>query len=428
MNRVCMVTHSVYAPDPRVRREAEALVEAGYAVDVIALREPGGEARQTINDVHVYALPISRHQGSGIAVYLSEYLSFCLLAFATLTCRYLRYHYTVIQVHTPPDFLVFVTLIPRLLGARVLLDLHEIVPELFQERFGLTASHPVIRLLKLVERLSCAYAHAALAVHGRHKEILVTRGVNPDKITPVPNCPDERIFDPTRANGHDNNHFTILYHGAVVPRYGVDVLVQAVAHLRSQCPDLRLRILGDGDAWPSVRALVTELGVDDIVDMPGRIPLTDIPNSIAEADVGVVPNRQNIYTDEILPTKLLEYMAMRRPIVAARTRLVESLFGSEQSVLFFEPSNPLDLANRIRQLYNEPQKRKRLVERAQGCYENFRWDTVREKYTSLVSSLCANGSSPTHLTPDKSRRTRFALWKRSRRNVSKSPGSRSPHR
>jgi len=346
MNRICMVTHSMYAPDPRVRREAEALVEAGYAVDVIALREPGGEAHQVISGVRLYGLPISRHQGSGIAVYLLEYLSFCLLAFATLTYCYLRHRYAVIQVHTPPDFLVFVTLVPRLLGARVLLDLHEFVPELFQERFGLAADHPTIRLLKLVERLACAYAHAVLAVHNRHKEVLVTRGVNPAKITSIPNCPDERIFNPTRANSCNDGYFTIMYHGAVVPRYGLDVLVQAVAHLRSQCPELRLRILGDGDAWPAVRALVNELGVDDIVEMPGRVPITKIPASIAEVDVGVVPNHQNVYTDEILPTKMLEY-----------------------------------------QLYHDPIRREQLVTNSQVSLSSFRWSIVKHTYLDILSQL-----------------------------------------
>lgn len=390
MNRICMVTHSIYAPDPRVRREAEALVEAGYIIDVIALRGPDEEARRVINGVQVYALPIGRHQGRGIGVYLLEYLSFCLLAFAMLTYRHLRHRYTVIQVHTPPDFLVFATLIPRLLGARVLLDLHEIVPELFQERFGLAANHPAICLLKLVERLACAYAHAVLAVHERHKEILVARGVNPAKITSIPNCPDERMFSPMHTNDRNNGYFTILYHGAVVPRNGVDVLLRAVAYLRNQYPDLRLRILGDGDAWPAMRALVTELGLDDIVEMPGRIPLTEIPANIVEADVGVVPNHQTIYADIAFPTKLLEYVAMRRPVVAARTRLVESLFGPDQSILFFEPGNPLDLADRVRQLYNEPQVRERLVERAQVSSESFKWEQVREKYVGLVSSLAVS--------------------------------------
>jgi glycosyltransferase involved in cell wall biosynthesis len=390
VNRVCMVTHSVYAPDPRVRREAEALVEAGYAVDVIALRRSGGAARQVINGVQVYGLPVSRHQGSGLGIYLLEYLCFFLLAFFTLTYHYLSRRYIVIQVHTPPDFLVFVTLVPRLLGARVLLDLHEIVPELFQERFGLPTSHPVIRLLALVERLACAYAHAVLAVHDRHREILVARGVNPAKITSIPNCPDGRIFDPTRADGRDNGRFTIIYHGAVVPRYGLDVLVRAVSHLRSRCPDLHLRILGDGDAWPVVRALVSELGMDDIVDIPGRVPLTEIPANIARADVGVVPNRQNVYTDEILPTKLLEYMVMKRPAVVARTRLVESMFGPDQSMLFFEPGNSLDLAERLEQLYHDPVKREQLVANAQISLESFRWPIVKRSYLGILAQLGRN--------------------------------------
>lgn len=387
MNRVCMVTHSVYAPDPRVRREAEALVEAGYIVDVIALCDPGGTARPVINGVRVYTLPIRRHQGSGIALYLLEYLGFCLLASAVLAFRYLRRRYAVIQVHTPPDFLVFVTLIPRLLGARVLLDLHEMVPELFQERFGLAASHPIIRVLKLVERIACAYADSVLTVHDRHKEVLVVRGADPTKVTPIPNCPDEKLFDPTRFDGRGNGRFTVIYHGAVVPRYGLDVLVRAVADARSQCSDLCLRILGDGDAWAAVRALVTELGLDDIVDMPGRVPLTDVPANIVAADVGVVPNRQNVYTDEILPTKLLEYMAMGRATVGARTRLVESLFSADRSVLFFEPGDAQDLAERLVLLYHNPAKREHLVANAQHSLEPFRWSTVKQKYLHVLAQL-----------------------------------------
>jgi len=112
MNRICMVTHSVYAPDPRVRREAEALIEAGYAVDVIALRGPGREARQTIHNVQVYGLPVRRHQGKGIAVYLLEYFSFCLLAFVMLTYRHLRHRYAVIQLSSCLLIAIYGTVTP----------------------------------------------------------------------------------------------------------------------------------------------------------------------------------------------------------------------------------------------------------------------------------------------------------------------------
>lgn len=386
-NRICMLTHSIYASDPRVRREAEALVEMGYAVDVIALRESNGEAEQVINGVHIYGLPVSRHQGSGVVVYLLEYLSFCLLTLIRLSTLYFQRHYTLIQVHTPPDFLVFVTLLPRLMGTPVLLDLHELVPELFQERFGLAATHWIIRLLKFIEWAACAYAQAVLAVHERHKEVLIARGVNPAKITSIPNCPDERIFDPIRFNGQGNGYFTVLYHGAVVPRYGVDTLVQAVAQLRCQCPNLRLRILGSGDAWPAVRALVTELQLDDIVEMPGRVPLTEIPASISAAQVGVVPNHRNVYTNEILPTKLLEYMVMERPAVVASTQLVVSMFGGRRSMLFFEPGNALDLANQIAQLYHHPAKCEELVANARIDLKAFHWVNVKRNYMNVIDEL-----------------------------------------
>src|ERR1700687_5679773 len=131
MSRACMIVHSTYPADPRVRRESEALLSNGWHVDVICLRGEGEKSIENCGGATAYRFQIKRHRSSGLAAYLLEYLLFFIAASFWVTLLHLRRGYRVVQVHNMPDFLVFTTLIPRLLGARVVLDMHDLVPELY---------------------------------------------------------------------------------------------------------------------------------------------------------------------------------------------------------------------------------------------------------------------------------------------------------
>jgi hypothetical protein len=144
--RVLMITHSYYLRDPRVRREAEALAEAGYTVDVICLRDQGEPYRSEVNGVRIYRVPLRRCRG-GFLRYLFEYLAFFVLSGLLLSALQLRRRYRLVHVHNMPNFLVFATLLPRLFGAKVILDMHDPMPELFQLQFKLAPRHWIVRLL-----------------------------------------------------------------------------------------------------------------------------------------------------------------------------------------------------------------------------------------------------------------------------------------
>ncbi len=159
-----MVVHSYYDEDPRVRREAESLVAAGFAVDVFALRRSGDEIASDVAGVRVRRLGVQRHQGAGIGVYLQEYLSFLARSSLVLTRAHAKRHYGLVQVHSLPDFLAFAALPLRLVGVPLVLDLHEAMPEFFRSRFP-RASNPIVhRLLLVQERLSIAIASAVITV------------------------------------------------------------------------------------------------------------------------------------------------------------------------------------------------------------------------------------------------------------------------
>jgi glycosyltransferase involved in cell wall biosynthesis len=394
--RICLITHSGYPVEPRSRRLAEALVDAGYAVDVLCLTLPGQPSEAVVGGVRILRLGVTRHQGAGAAVYLQEYASFFVQAGLRLLRLHRAHPYTLVQVHNPPDAMVFCTLPVRLAGVPIILDLRELTPELFMSRFGLARNGFVVRTLALLERWACGYAQAALVLHDRHRRIMLGRGIAPDKLTQVMNCPDERIFDPTRlpsrrvglAAGQRaaDGRFIVINNGGLLERYGVDILVRAVALVRDQIPGIRLELYGAGDFRPRLEALVAELNLGEVVTFHGQQPIEGMPAAIADADVGVAPLRQDVFTDCGLPTKLLEYVALGLPAVASRTATTADYF-TDDTVQLFAPGDAEDLARRLLILYNDPLAAQAQADRARRFTEAHNWSIEKASYLSLVRRL-----------------------------------------
>ena len=394
--RLCIITHSGYPVEPRARRMAEALTARGYRVDVLCLRLPDQPTEETVNGVRVMRLPVTRHQGAGPLMYLAEYVRFFLLAAWRLGALHRRHPYALVQVHNPPDALVFCTLPLKLSRVPVILDLRELTPELFMSRFGLARHSAVVRILTVLERWACRYANAALVLHERHRRIMTGRGIPDARLTEVMNCPDERVFDPTKTplsrdglplgQHAADGKFVVIHHGGMMQRYGVDLLVRALASVRDQIPGLQLELYGTGDFRPEIERMVAELGLADIVNLHGQQPLELIPPAIAAADVGVAPMRQDIFTDCGLPTKLLEYVALGIPGVASRTATTADYFD-DSMVQFFRPGDAADLAEKLLVLYRDPVAAQAQAARARRFTEAHNWPGERARYLDLVDRL-----------------------------------------
>lgn len=397
MTRICFITHSGYPAEPRARRMAEALVARGHAVDVLCLQMPDQPADEMLNGVHVVRLPETRHQGAGAAAYLKEYARFFFLAGAELRRRHRAAPYGLVQVHNPPDALVFCTAALRLALRRkrrvpVVLDLRELMPELFMSRFNLARNSLIVRLLTVIERWACRYASAVIVLHERHRRIMVGRGVPAKKLTQVMNCPDERIFSAQAArngdnsDGNDDRRFSVVINGGIFQRYGVDVLVRAIGLVRPHIPGVRLEMYGAGDYRPQLERLIAELGLGDVVQLHGQRPIEEMPAAICAADVGVAPLRQDVFTDCGLPTKLLEYVTLGVPAVASRTATTADYFD-DSMVLLFEPGNAEDLAARLLQVYRDPEAARARAECARTFTEQHNWRTESARYAQTIESL-----------------------------------------
>ena len=391
MARVCLIRHGYHPLDTRVRREVGALVAAGHDVDVICVRRPGQQYHERLGPVTVYRLPLPARRADGRIGYVLRYAGFGLGAAALVAALHIRRRWDLVQVNSMPDALVFAAVVPRLLGARVLLDLHECMPEFFQVKFGVGSRHPVVRLVAAAEQASIRFAHRAITCTDQMRDAFVARGSSAEKIEVVLNSSDEAIFDIRRypPAARRGDRFTLLCHGAVERSYGLDTLVRAAAVVRDEIPGLRVEIYGDGTYRRELQQLGAELGLEGALWVSdGWAPLEQLLEAIAGADAGVVAMRRDKFRDLTHCNKMFDFIAMRRPAIVSRTRAVEAYFG-EDAFALFESGDEHDLARAIRALYADPELGARLVARAAEASETYRWERERRRYQRIVAEELA---------------------------------------
>lgn len=385
----CMVVHAYYpVGETRVEREAQALLAHGFEVDIISLRKPGELAHETVDGAAVYRLPVRRHAG-GFAVRMLEYLHFFLLAFVRITSLHLKRRYNVVQIHNLPDFLVFVALIPKLTGARVILDLHDLMPEFYAERFRRSLDSLPVRLIRWQERWSCGFADHIITVTELWRQSLIERGQPADKISVVMNVADDRIFnqDVAADGAGDDGHFRLIYHGTIDRRYGLDLALRAIDHIREEAPDLQLTIHGGGEHRRTLIRMVDELGLQDHVQFSTCfVPTAELPKIIKRAQLAVVPYRDGVFTGGILPTKLMEYAALGIPAITARTPAIAAYFD-ETNVQFFTPGDVDELGCCILDLYRDRTRLAKLACNVVRFNEEHNWPKIGAAYVALVQKL-----------------------------------------
>jgi glycosyltransferase involved in cell wall biosynthesis len=326
---------------------------------------------------------------------VGEYAAFFALSASLVTALHLRRRYRLIQVHSLPDVLVFAAAVPRMLGARVLLDLQECMPEFFATKFGVGGAHPLVRLIGRLEQLSIRFADAVITPTAQMRDVFIGRGAAPDRIVVVMDGADEQTFHPVdvpRRDADSDGTFTLISHGTVEEHYGLDTVIEAVALLRDELPGLRLQVYGDGSDLDRLHGLAARLGVADRVHFSdGFVPIGDLVAAIARADAGIVALRRDPFRDVSLAGKMFDFIAMGKPVLSSRTRSVEETFGAS-CVELFESGDAGDLARALRVLYRDPQRRADLAARARAVAAEYQWSRQREIYRGVVDRLTTPGT------------------------------------
>jgi glycosyltransferase involved in cell wall biosynthesis len=396
-----MAVHAYYEGDARVRRYAESLTAGGHRVEVLALRAPGLPKHEELRGVHVQRLPLSRQRG-GTLRYLFEYLWFTCLCGLVLAWRCRRYD--VVHVHNMPDFLVFAAFWPRVFGRAVVLDIHDLMPEVYCSKFKTSVRHPGIWPIRVQEWLSHRFASACVFATERFRQGAIARGtVRADQSIAVMNAADTTLFDRQRhpwRGPEAAGRFVMLYLGTVSHRHGVDQCVRVLPLAAKDIPGLELRIhckLSEGEGKPlqEVRDLAQQLGVADRVVIGPPLLLQDVPAAMSRASVGVFTPHLDVHIDMALSLKVPEFVAMGVPVVAVRTSIMTSLFREDEVAMFADGDYPA-FAELLVRLHRDPEFGRQMAAKAVRFTREHAWENEFAGYVALLERLTRR---PVHVAP-----------------------------
>lgn len=383
-----MVAYSFYESDNRVRRYAETLIKEGHQVDAVALRKPGQIRFEVIKGVCVHRIQERTIDEKGKLSYLYRLLKFFFLSSYWLAAAHFRKHYKVIHIHSVPDFEVFAAWIPKLFGARVILDIHDIVPEFFADKFGVTQNSLLVRALKVVEKLCCAFANHVIIANDLWHKKLTERSVKPEKCTTVLNYPCDDIFPRRQNHINERDKAIMIYPGTMAVHQGLDIATDASRKIKEAVPEFEFHMYGKGPEQEQLREQICRMNLSETVYLHGPVSMEEIAQRMAEADVGVVPKRAEGFGDEAFSTKIFEFMAVGLPVVASKTT-IDSYYFSNGSVLFFQSGNADDLAEKVLYLIRNPDARQKQLQLADAFIEENRWEKKKHQYLDLIAKLIA---------------------------------------
>ncbi|MBI2616839.1 glycosyltransferase family 4 protein [Candidatus Gottesmanbacteria bacterium] len=385
---VALVVYSHYSRDARVRRYGESLERSGYSVDVISLADSYEEKKLSISFIQ-FPLPRMR---LGKLWYIAEYFLFFLFTTWKLMVGQIKKNYQFIHVNNMPDFLVFAAFVPKLFGAKIILDIHDPMPELYMSKYHVSKNNFVVKILCYLERISIQFSDSILTANPVFKEILLKRNaVNEKKITVILNCPDTRIFSTNNARiKKHSSKFTLLYMGTVDERFGLDIAIEAILTIVKRIPKVQFIIIPklerEGMYFSELRNMVIGYGLSKQVLFYKPLPLDKIAEALKNVDIGVVLAKDGIFPNIIFPVKLLEFIQMGVPVIATKTTILSRYF--DQTMIFFLKENtPKEFSDAVWRLYSNEKLRKSLVKNAKKYFTKHNWNKEESKYHAVVTKL-----------------------------------------
>jgi glycosyltransferase involved in cell wall biosynthesis len=384
--KACMLAYTFYENDGRVMRYAETLVQEGWNVEAIVLRRDAQREEEIIKGVRVLRIQNRVKNESGKFSYLSRILKFFFRSMVEITRRHLNEPYDIIHVHSVPDFEVFAAFIPKLRGAKIILDIHDIVPEFYAAKFNVKQDSMVFSALKLIEKLSASFADHVIIANDLWLDKITVRSTTKDKCSSFINYPDLSVFYPSLRTRKADGKFIMVYPGTLNWHQGLDIAVKAFALAKQDIPDSEFHIYGEGSAKTDIQRLVDDLQLNNEVIIRSPLPLREIASVMANADLGVVSKRNDSFGGDAFSTKILEFMALGIPIVVADTR-IDKYYFNESLVRFFKSGDEVDLARVMVDAYNNRKLNNQLASRALEYAQQNSWGQKSGEYMAIVKRL-----------------------------------------
>ena len=385
---VCMISYSVYEADGRVMRYAETLAQRGDRVNVIALSRAERTSDAVISGVNVFRVQGRTHDEKGQLSYFVRVSSFFLRSMLFLMRRRSKVRYDLVHVHSVPDFMVFAAWMPKLNGAGIVLDIHDVLPELYASKFGASETSLVYKLLLKVEKISAAFADHVIIANDIWRAKLIVRSVPAAKCTSILNFPDRSVFV-RRGRTRTDDKFVMLYPGTLNWHQGLDIAIRSFASIKDAAPNAEFHIYGVGPAQDSLRSLAANLGLNGRVKLLGARELRDIVPLMENADLGVVPKRGDSFGNEAFSTKTLEFMAMGVPVLVADTK-IDRYYFNNSVVQFFRAGDERSLSEAMLSLIKSGDRRSDLVRNASEFVNAYDWESNKRTYLDMMDGLAAH--------------------------------------
>jgi glycosyltransferase involved in cell wall biosynthesis len=383
--KICMLVYNFYESDSRVRRYAETLAMRGDQVDVLSLRNRNQTRHGVLKGVNIFRIQERVQNEKNKLSYLIKLIRFFLKSAAVLTREHLRKPYDLVHVHSVPDFEVFAVLLLKLTGVKVILDIHDLVPEFYASKFSTSNRSLLVRGLLVTERLSSKFSDHVIASNHLWEDKLKRRSVPHNKITTLLNYPDTLFFSTKKAKENDGS-LLMVYPGTFNWHQGLDIAIKAFAAIKDQVPKLGFVLYGDGPTREALSTLAFSLGLGERVRFGRVMALDEIAPIVSQCDIGIVPKRNDSFGGEAFSTKILEFMSLGVPVIVSRTRIDQCYFD-DSLVRFFEPENVEDLAMAILSLVEDKSLRNMLIKNGFKYARENSWEAKKKIYLDLVDSL-----------------------------------------
>jgi len=388
--KACTIVWSIFETDSRVRKYVDSLLEIGFSVDVISLSGKNHKSWPNIyrykNNAKIYEVGI-RSQELRKFDYIKSFCKFFIFSAFLSSKLQLKNKYKIVHVHTPPDFQVFSVFLHKLMGTKIILDVHDPFPDFFISKFGKRRNYFFIKLLLLIERMSIAFSDHVITVTDYWRKTICKRSfVNESKLSVITNFPDTSLFNPTKHSADpDKKEFVMLYPGTINKHCGLDIALKAVSLIKDKVSSFRFDIYGKGSEYEKIKVLAANFGIEDIVCFYDHIPLVNVPDLMAKADIGIALLAGNdIYSKQALNVKLFEYISMGLPSIATETEATK-YYLSDKLVVFSKQNDPVDVAKCIYKLYNDEQIREEIKINCLNSSIFLSWNSQKNIFKSIIS-------------------------------------------
>lgn len=380
--RICMLAYAEYYTDARIKAYVNALLNKSneYQIDVICLFDKYTQSSDNLNFYFISR----KYQGDSVFLYLMNYFWFFIKATFIITYLSIKNKYKVIHVHNQPDFIIFCAMISKLTGAKLILDMHDIMIAAIVSKFKKDNKSLLFKLTKFQTKISVKFADALILADHSQRDYLKENNITYKNTHVFLNLPDEKLFT-KRENFPNNEILTLIYHGTLSVRLGIDIMIKAVERA-SRFVNLSFTIIGNGEMKNELINYCRNQNIlDSIVFFKNLLPVEDLQKEIERYDVGMIGNRKTVIAEKcMLPVKLMEYLAVGLPVIAPRLEVIQRYFD-EGMLFYYEAENITELSEIIINMARDENFRLSKNVNSEKFFRTYNFETQYKKYINLIN-------------------------------------------